>query len=105
MRFDLLTTYINFARLMVERDRKLFSAYRGTDMADFKGLADRFKTLHEADKKEADVLAARLDEYEAKRPEVVDKAHSFVKQKKLDMEALERDLAQLSNAVDPTPGG
>lgn len=73
-------------------------------MADFAALGERLRKVREDDVKEADKLMERLAAHEARRKEVVSRAHDHITQKAAEITGLENDLNQLSNAL-PTEAG
>ncbi len=60
-------------------------------------VADRIRATKERLDKEADALAARLDEIDARAPGAFDRAHAFLDQQKTEVDSIEATLRQLSN--------
>lgn len=93
---DRITTYINFARLMVERDLRI---YRATRMSKFSAVAERMAQIKQEDDQIADELMVKIEEYVGRRTEVKARGHDHLTEKRADLEQMDRDLAQLSNAL------
>lgn len=100
MDFDRLTFYINFARILVRRDRLTYQLLKGTQsVASFSHVSDRIKALKEADAKAADQIVAAIEAHEKRRPEVVKATAEWLAAQKAELDLLDAGLNQLANSV------
>lgn len=92
--WEALELYINFARLLVERDRRI---QREIKMATLASIADRLTQTNKTLDDEADGLATKLNELDKIAPDAIANAHAFIDAKKAEVLAIEATLKQLSN--------
>lgn len=91
---DWLTEYINFARVMVERDRRIQRELRMGKLSD---LADRIKDTKARLEAEADNLASKLDDIDALAPKAFERGHAFIEAQQAEVDEIDAVLRQLSN--------
>ena len=97
-RMDALKTYINFARLMVQRDRRI---YRETMMSKLQHVASRAPDVIAALEARAEKLDARLTRLDQKGHATFDKWDIHLDQADKAMAEAENAINQLSNAGPP----
>lgn len=94
---DALTIYIDFARLIVERDRRFYQLMMRGKMSKLQAIADRIKDTKRKLDDEADKLAVKLDGIDKNAPAAFDRGHRFLDAQQADVAAIEDTLRQLSN--------